>query len=222
MLRQTAFAAIVLAAGAAAHAGLTVDFSINGVPQPTVFDNVGIDQSGLPGVIVFQHVSGLGQINLVVSQSNAPGAPDLAILEINSLSINSFSPFPLTVSFLTRDDTFVHPGSIGEALDLTSRISGTFTQAIGATLSFTSSASANPVTTAALTRNVVQQIDVFALSNTAVFNRTSTPYTLSNLLSITVPTGGQANLSGTTTVVPEPAALGLIAAGLPLLARRRR
>jgi hypothetical protein len=63
----------------------------------------------------------------------------------------------------------------------------------------------------------------FSGSNSTNWVRGGGPYSLTNVAVVTLAAGGQVNLSGTTTAVPEPtSALALAAMSAGLLGLRRR
>jgi hypothetical protein len=219
-------AAVGLVATSAAHGILTLNLTTSSGNVVAITDNGIGDTSPSVGAIVFTVATNAFNFTINVVQSNAPGTAELAKLETTVIAVPlgvPFGPPAETITLASSDDAFALPGTPGDLLTLISRVGGTMTQTVGGTVSFHSSATPNPVSTVPLTYTSTTPVDdSFSSGNSAPFFRTATPYTLSNTLQFTLVKGGSANISATTTVIPEPGALAALpVAGLALLRRRR-
>jgi len=224
-------------AGAAFFCSRGVDaaliLNLNGAT--TITDNGAGDSDPAVGRIVNTSVvAGFG-ISISIAASNSPGTATAGLLQISSLVIENQTPSPGTLTITTSDTNYTLPGGAGTPMTLENDIGGTFAlgSAVGNTVSFRSFADpansqpAGPVSTPALTfiKATTNTTESFSGSNQAAWTRAAGPYSLANQAVITLASGGQVNISGTTTAeaVPEPASLALISAvaGALLVGRRR-
>jgi hypothetical protein len=225
---------IVCAAGAALlltpSADAALILNLNGVINVT--DNGAGDSDAAVGRITnSSNVAGFG-IVVSIAGSNSPGAPTGGLLQISSLAIQNTGGAGAVV--ITVSDTdFSQPGSAGPML-LESDIAGTFSAGalVGDSVIFQSFAdplntgAAGPATTLPIisTRSAPGTTEVFSGSDDAAWARLAGPYSLTNVTTVLLSPGGQVNLSGTTTAVPEPASVAVlgVAGVMGLCARRRR
>jgi hypothetical protein len=216
------FAAVVLAASASAQAAVVLTLESGAfsstVSGASLANNTSIAINGYT-------------LSTNVGVSNSPGTPAEGVLQITTISIrNSGSADPLKITLSAVD--YDAPGSPGDEISLLSSVGGTITgNAPGLPITFQSFADPNNAQPATAVAAPLQTyistgalLESFSNDVTTSFARSlSSDYSLANVLVLTLAPGAQANISGTTvTFVPEPAALGLLAAALPMVARRRR
>jgi len=217
-------------AGVRAHGALILNLNSGAV---VVTDNGAGDTDPAVGRITnTSTVAGFG-VAISVAQSNSPGTPTAGLLSITSLDIQNLGGATASLRVQTSDTGYTAPGAAATPMTLQNSIGGTFSSAaIGNTVTFQSfadPANAQPaaaVSTAVLTatKSTAQISEQFSGSNQTNWSRAAGPYSLSNVAVITLSSGGQVNISGTTTAtaVPEPASLGFLATGAGLLTLRRR
>ncbi|MFN4244224.1 MAG: hypothetical protein ACK4PI_13420 [Tepidisphaerales bacterium] len=165
-----------------------------------------------------------------IGLSNTPGTPSEGFLQITTITVrNVGAASPLKITLTATDYSL--PGGAGDTLVLLSSVGGTISNnGVGLPVTFQSfadSTNAAPATEVAAPLQTYMSVggllESFNNDVTASFTRGSGNYSLSNVLHLNLAPGAQANISGTTvTFIPEPAALGLLAAAAPLAARRRR
>lgn len=225
-------AAIASAVGfsASAHGALMVAF--NG-GSPVTDNGAGDTDASVGRIITTQVVGGFG-VSVVIANSNSPGAANGGVIQVSSLSIQNLSATPASLGIRVSDTGFTNPGTSGTPMTLTSSWGGTFTNAaVGNTASFQSfadpanaqPANVNPTAMLNATKSNAGLItESFDGVNSTGFVHGAGAYSLSNSISVTLASGGQANISGTTaaTVTPEPLSLTALAGGAALLIRRRR
>jgi hypothetical protein len=216
-------AAAMLATHRTASAALIVDY--NNFAQSVVDNGAGDTDPAVGKIINNTNIAGFG-VTITVAFSDSPGSGTSANLQINTLDITNNNPGPATLTIRVSDSGFTTPP--GPAMFMGSSVGGTFNLAAPTdTVSFQSLADpangqpAGPVVTAPL--NFVHGVTPdFNGADGVAWARGAGPFSLSNITTITLSPGGQANISGTTTVVPEPV-IGVGAlASVGLLGRRRR
>jgi len=191
------------------------------------------------GMCVGSVSSGGLQLNMAAAQSNSPGTPTLAVLLSSAVSLmNTNASGTATAHVLIGDTGFLAPTG-GVTMD--SHIGGSV--AVGDplnTMSFFSSIDAgngqnvSPGTfnTAAVTPNI-SAAGSYDATNSVVIPLVSTPYSMTENLTITLSAGSVMNYSSSTTVspgtrlspVPEPVSLLLVGTsliGLGVSLRRKR
>ena len=210
-----------------AHAALVLN--LNGAINVT--DNGAGDLNPAVGQITNQSVvAGFG-IAISVAASNSPGTPTAGLLQISSLLIENQAAGTGVLTITTSDTNYFLP--TGPLMSLDSDVGGTFSigSAIGNSVSFQSFADPNnaqpagPVSTPPMNffKSTSATTESFSGSNSVNWVRNAGPYSLTNVAVVTLAAGGQVNLSGTTTAVPEPtSALALAAMSAGLLGLRRR
>jgi hypothetical protein len=236
MAAAVTLAALVLPQhNASASLMLTIDPGTSNADSIT--DNGVGDLSGTTGTIIAADsaISGL-TISVDTATSNSPGAAGSGILAINSLDVTNNNSSSVNLVILTTDINYTVPA--GPSLTLNSSFSESGNSSgSGDTASFQSFADPNngqplailptgPVSTAIQTDAISPSFSDNA--SPVTWSRNSGPYSLANVLNITIPANATVQFTGTTTViasgagVPEPT-LGVVPAlALGLLARRRR
>jgi hypothetical protein len=220
-----------LFAARSSQAALILDYPGTGVVIP---DNGPGDTNPALGTIVnTQFVGGFG-ITINIAQSNSPGNPGGGELQISDLSIHNVGPGPGSLDIRVSDTNFFAPGGAGSPMLLKSSAGGTFLHAAPLDsvrfISFADPANAQPagpVATLPLVFNATGPAidpESFSGDTSVPWVRGGGPYSLTNITRIiSLAPGAQLNFSGTTLAqVPEPACVGLAAAGLVMAARRRR
>jgi hypothetical protein len=213
----------------ATQANAALVLNLNGAINVT--DNGAGDLNPAVGQITNQSVvAGFG-IAISVAASNSPGTPTAGLLQISSLLIENQGAGTGVLTITTSDNNYILPA--GPAMTLESDVGGTFSigSAVGNSVSFTSLADPNNTQPSAAvlgpTLNFFKATSAnsesFSGSNSIGWVRGGGPYSLTNIATVTLAAGGQVNLSGTTTAVPEPtSALALAAMSAGLLGLRRR
>lgn len=203
----------------------------------TIVDNDSNDSNGAAKTIQYNN-SAFGNFNVnITARTNSPGgtisglgvADRLQDVTITTTNIGSGSD---TLKFQVISDGFNTPGVGGQTALLTNALastaidaggSGTFTSSVTGISTFTTSAASLTDTDVLSDGSGPKLSDKSSL----YFVLDKSPYTVSNVMSITLANGGSAQFTGTTTVTaPAPAGLVLALAGLPVLGlgylRRRR
>lgn len=165
-----------------------------------------------------------------VGLSNSPGNAIEGILQITTITVRNLNAAdPIKITLSATD--YAAPGVGGDVLTLLSSVGGTISNnGVGLPVTFQSFADASNAQPAVATAAPLQTymsvgglLESFNNDVTAPFVRGVGAYSLTNVLTLNLSPGAQANISGTTiTFIPEPAALGLLAAAAPLAMRRRR
>jgi hypothetical protein len=214
-------AAVAMLASASAKAAFVLTLS-SGASTVVVNDN-GV------GVTV-----GDFSASFTVGTSNSPGSPTQGLLQIQTLTVRNNAASTATLNLWLADTSFTAPGGPGSTLELKSAIGGTLLNSASGTNGVVFQSFADPANGDPFVSSYTAGPQVYASAGGPLvsFNSTVTSsfpfagpaYSLGNLTNITLDGGAQANISGTTTtsVVPEPAAAGLLVGGLGLIARRRR
>lgn len=211
LLRSTLLSALLLGGPAAADAAFTLRLHQNGYTDAVVTDNVSGDGSSAVGVISFSGSFGDFQIQVTIGSSNSQAEKTPAQLSIISMSITSWdgvvvpsAPLVLTL----QDDGFKVPAP-GPVL-MTSQLSTTQAPQ-GTNVSFQSFLDSSGGTTLSLN-------GVGGTSVVDPVNIGTTPYTLTNVTTITMTNGGTVNTTGITYVAtPAPSSAMLALASLPAL-----
>lgn len=215
------------------EAAFFLNFKYENLPTQVITDNSPTDRNPSTGTIQFTYRTDAFQIDAIVASSNSSIGPTAAnnpatLQQVNLVFKGSKDLGTKTFTVELIDDAFTFPGGENSALTLSSRLTGSVTNGVGATANFVSTASPDLVTTDPLvfTSFTVNE-DAFSLYNDVPFNRTATPYTLSNKLVFTIPTRASALFTGVSTVadnsqiIPEANSLALLGFGGLFVARRR-
>ena len=226
-----------------ANASLMITFT-SGASTVTVTDQETspvLDASPTVGEIITTTNVGTFGVQITVAVSNSPGSSSAGTLQITSLDItNSTNVGQQTLSILTSDTGYALPGNPPLSMNLNSAFTGTFGSGSQPTdnASFQSfadpnngqPATANPTGPLSFSYPTTEapNFTSFSGNNNVSWSRLATPYSLSDLTTVTLSPGASINITGTTTAtavspsVPEPT-LGVVPAlALGLLARRRR
>jgi len=213
----------MVALPAAAHAGVLVEYSVNGGAfTPLCSDPLLNSCSSIAGGII---IPGLLDITTASIVSNSPGNPTSADIFTTTTLVQSLLPVGgATTHKKIRygGDGFTMPTN-GTLL---SNFSGTSTTGGAAnTVAFISCAVGAPATvvlhvpcpggtmTAALTPNITG--NSFSASNTASVPGVVAPYVLAEQLDLTLTAGSQINFANSTDLItPEPSSMMLMGTGL--------
>ncbi|MEM6333362.1 MAG: PEP-CTERM sorting domain-containing protein [Planctomycetota bacterium] len=198
---------------------LTADASI-----VTVVDNGVGDTDTAVGQVAFTGSVGGIETAITVGVSNSPGTPTLASLNLTSLAINNFGPATsLTVEL--SDTDFLAPDPAGGIIDLLAAASASTT--VGSVdVGFTGYA--NDSNTVFGTEQASGPLN-FSVSTPAGSGASAitpvtigAPYGLTSVLVLDIAPDTIATVTGNTSIIPEPASLALIAAGIGVATLRRR
>jgi PEP-CTERM motif len=187
-----------------AHAALVLTINQTADTPIVVTDNGPGDMNSSPGTITWQEnfVGGL-TVSLITGVSNSPGNSSQGTISQTQVDITNGNASPEMLSASLTDTGFTSPGS---PRTLLSNITANF-------VNFGAADSASLESTANSTSTPVQTLVTSGSSSVSVpFPDTGT-YSLTNLTTITLGPGETAVISDTTTVVPEPASLSLLAIG---------
>jgi hypothetical protein len=190
-------------------------------------DNVGPDVDGAPAANQIQYDNtnfNFFDVSITVT-TNSPGA---TILDQNgnpvlagrvrdvTLTTRYFGMGSGTLTFDVSSDGF-NLGPAGSGIGLESRFGGDILTGNGSNATFTSSV--NGTTTPVLTLVAPNPTTIVTSAAATI---PSNPFTISNQMVLNLVQGGQANLTGTSTVaVPAPAGIVLALTGLPVLGLSR-
>ena len=223
--------ALVMGLSTTSQAAFKIKFQQAGYADVVVTDNVSPQDlsTGTAGEGAIQLGNGINKFTFgtfealfITSTSNSPGTPQLGQLDIVSVFLRNTSnnDAALTVSLTDTGFTFPAP-----PLMLDSRLTGQLQSGIGS-VSFQSFADDNNVefgtqySTALVTKNnmdatsgVPVSFDLHATNAPFNFNGS---YSVSNVATYTLSAGAMLNVSSgkTTLVTPEPASVGIWAAGV--------
>jgi hypothetical protein len=189
-----------------AHAAFTLTITTSGGGSASVTDNGAGDFDSRIGVINYSNTIGNISIQGDFATSNSSTNAIPPELSIINTSITGAAGATVTVTLEDTGFNVPAPGSYG----MESQLSLTSTS-IGGAVAYTSSFNGTPGTTINFPSSP---------SGTSVFDSiviSSTPYTLSSVTQINFGTAGLIQTTGITRVVPAPAGLALVLAGLPLL-----
>ncbi len=223
-------AAAMLSTAPAAEAAPILKLTRGEVPL-FVPDNSALDRNPIAGQITFIGPIGGFQTNVVTGISNSPGSTALgSTLQINSLDVRSLVDFGAVSNELAielTDTDFTIPFN---ASSIQSSYGATFVNADpGDRLEFQSyvndsntpfgfGMSPGKQIATATGGTLLESFNDDASKDISVTG----PYALHNKIFVSLSPQGQLNFSGTTLVVPEPASLALMGAGLALIATARR
>jgi PEP-CTERM motif len=215
--KRTTHVLIAAAAGIStcqlAHASLVLTINQTGAGPIVVNDNGAGDMNSSPGTITWQEnfVGGL-TVSLITGVSNSPGNSVQGTISQTQVDITNAGSNAEMLSADLTDNGFTNPAS---PRTLLSNITATFTTPTvfdSATLESTANSTSTPT----------QTLLTSGSSSVSVpFGDTGT-YSLTNLTTINLGPGETAVISDTTTVVPEPASLSLLAIGALGLMKRRK
>ncbi len=206
-----------------ASAALTLELTPLAGSPLTVVDGSGLDGETNPGVVSYSGALGAIDISVTVGVSNSPGGTS-ADLTITSLLIENTSSLDAGVTIRLSDTGFNSPAGT----TLGSTAGGTFS-GLNATSSvnFTSYADASNAlfglgtATAPLAYSFTTPPSQ-SFSGSVDTGFAGSLYSLTSVTVVGLSANGQVNFSGLTSVVPEPATLGAVAALSVAGLRRRR
>ncbi len=202
--------AIIMGVPPPAGADFRLTLHQDGFADRTITDNSIYDLSPTTtGVIVYSGTFGTFTITAEIGTSNSTAGVEPAALTINQLSIASPSGGTLTITL--SDDGFTAPQA-GQQVAMRSQLSSTSLTS-GGSVSFQSyleGVGGTVLTLGTANPNGIEATDIRMLG--------ATPYTLSNVTTVTLAPSGVLQSTGTTTVMnPAPAGLVLALTGVPLL-----
>jgi len=221
--------AAILGSNQSANATLVVTIQETAGPGSHAAINVPVMTIGGQFVATFTGSVGAFVLESLTVTSNSPTGFGQAMLQDISLSTRNTTQQSATLVITVSDNTFTFPGAPNSTLMLDSnlasssvvggRVGGNPVTGSGTFVSTLDGTSTNP-----LTLNAAGQID----TSTPATRGPGASYTLSNSLTVVLGGSGTGQFTGTTTasVVPEPATIATVIAGLPVLGlmawRRRR
>ncbi|MEO0586936.1 MAG: PEP-CTERM sorting domain-containing protein [Planctomycetota bacterium] len=190
----------------------------------TVVDNGVGDTDTAIGQVAFSGTVGGIETAITVGVSNSPGTSDLASLNLTSLAINNVGGATSLMVELS-DAGFLAPNPAGGVIDLLAAASASTTvgsvdvdftgyandsNGIFATEQASSPAGFSVSTPAGTGSSAITPVTLGA------------PYSLTSVLELDIDAGTIATVTGNTSIIPEPATLALIAAGIAVGVIRRR
>jgi hypothetical protein len=217
-------AALALASGTPAHAGLLIEEQVNG----GAFNTLCSAAAGSPCA-----GSGIdGGVNFVLSSadSNSPGTPALAALLSDTVSIANTRSTPATITLLAGDTGFDLPAAppdvtLESAIGTTTVVGGVNTLSFVSCVDTTDSQNVCPgtFTTPAVAPDIAA-VGSAAASDAITIAALAVPYAMTEDLVITLDAGSRFNYSASTRLetVSEPSALALLSLGVLFTAWRRR
>ena len=225
-MRRTWFLPVILAGAVIlgmpppAPADFTLTLHEQGYSDLVIHDNGAGDLSTANGVIIFGGTFGTFSITAEIGSSNSATATAPAVLTINQLAIQSNDAGTGKLTITLTDTGFSAPNP-GPAL-MQSQLSTTAMTGTGSVSfqSFLDGTGGTKLTlnTAPGGKNATDAVTIGG-----------SPYTLSNVTTVTLSAGGTMQSTGITTVAtPAPTGVELAVTGLPLLGvglwlhRRRR
>jgi hypothetical protein len=224
-MRALLLASALVALPAVAHAGLLAQYSTDG---GTTFTPICSDASGGACSDTFTSSNGLDFL-LFASTSNSPGTPTGATLFSTSLRLENTSGAQQTILISVGDTGFTAPiGSVTFLNNLAGTVvtggAGNLLSSI-ACLDTADGQNACPATYATPTINAAITVPG-AGSNTTTLSigALAGPYSMTELISLTLDAGALLNYvsSSQVTPAPEPTTLGILGLGLLGLAAVRR
>jgi hypothetical protein len=235
--------ALLLATGVEARAGFSV-YLMSGDSTNTLSWTGDYDR-GTGDKTISAHDLRVGQFRIsgVFADSNSPGNPASADLNLTSLTIFNKGPSTATLWLQVVDTDFTQAGHPGSSMTLHSLATVEVKGGPGDGNSFTFldevdpnngqflDGSGNPTmsVTGAISSTTLSlepvpgASGIFAAGNAVDYTRATTDYSLANLSSITLGPGGKvtldvsSDLTDPPTAVPAPPALVLLLTGLPPL-----
>jgi hypothetical protein len=207
----------------AAAAPLTLELS-SGATTITVTDNDTDDTLGATGQIGYTGTVGDIETTITIGSSNSPGAAGPgALLSLSTIDFNNVGGGTATLNLRLSDDGFTTPDAAGSET-LQSALTASFLQAHGDNAaSFQSFADdGNAIFGTGSPAPALSLGDGVNATTSSTGVTLSGPYALTGELTLTLGSGVQANLSGDTSVIPEPGAAALLLAGAGCLISRRR
>jgi len=229
-------AAVSLAAAGTAHAAFTMILA-NGASTTTVTDNGAGDTDAVLGVINFTGVVGTFPFTITAGTSNSPGtAIDGGILQISSIAVRNTAAGQQTLTITLEDNGFTQPNVPST---LASSITGTLLRGAAGVDGISFQSFVDPSNTlggTAISTTLQTTIASGVVTGVAAPDQQkfpvaiSGPYAMTNVTTIKLSAGAQANISGTSVVfagggatTPEPMTASILGiASIGLLARRRR
>ncbi len=190
----------------------------SGASTISITDNGAGDLDSTPGSIIYSGSVGSFMTNITTGFSNRPGDPGGGFLQISTLDGRNTSAGQATLTATLEDTSFTQPSSATLQLDSAIGITD-LRSTSGDSLSFQSYADPGNVQGGTAVTTGLQSFALPTTSTTTAFSDNASPvnfagtgiYSMKNVTTITLSPNGEVNVSGTTTVVPEPVSFGALA-----------
>ncbi len=203
-------AVAVMAMPPPARADFTLTLHEQGYSDVVIHDNGAGDTSSQTGLITYSGNFGSFLITAEIGSSNSTAGSQPAYLTINQFSMQNYSSGTGVLQITLQDTGFTAPNP--GPVFMQTQLSTTSVLATGSSVSIQSALNGTAGTAITL------PTDPSGTSVTDQMTIGTSPYTLSNVTTVTLVAGGVLQSTGSTTVAtPAPGGLMLALTGLPVL-----